>query len=69
MVPFCETPEQSAVAGVVGGLAGGGVGVALGFDPVGVALLSGFVGGFGDLGIHAVRRDEQFGEAVSRLRK
>jgi hypothetical protein len=65
---FCETPEQSAVAAVAGGLLGGAAGVALGLDVPGVALLAGLLGGLADLAAHVVRGDEQFRAAVERVR-
>lgn len=64
---FCDTPLQSVVASVVGGLIGGGLGVTLGFGVVGVALLAGILGGVGDLGVHVVRKDEQYCDAVEQV--
>ncbi|MFP4174662.1 MAG: hypothetical protein ACLFSW_02645 [Halobacteriales archaeon] len=66
---FCDTPGQSAVAAVAGGLIGGAVGATLGFGIVGVAVLAGVLGGAGDVAAHLIRRDEQFREAVSRVRR
>ncbi|MUV86146.1 hypothetical protein GJ631_06045 [Natronomonas sp. CBA1123] len=66
-VPFCDTPEQSAVVGVVAGLLGGAVGVVLGWGPVGVAVAAGVLAAIGDLGTHAVRGDEQFQKALEQL--
>jgi len=65
---FCDTPVQSAVAAVLGGLLGAVVGVSLGFGVVGVAVLAGVLGGAGDVAAHLVRRDEQFREAVAQVR-
>jgi outer membrane lipoprotein SlyB len=66
---FCETPGQSAVAAVLGGLLGGVLGVTLGFGVVGVAALAGVLGGTGDVVVHLFRRDEQFQEAVCQIRR
>ncbi|MCX2819678.1 MAG: putative oligopeptide transporter (OPT) family protein [Methanobacteriota archaeon] len=66
---FCDTPVQSAVAAVIGGLVGGLTAVSLGLGTVGVAVLAGVLGGAGDMIAHLVRRDEQFEEAVSRVRR
>lgn len=41
----------------------------LGFGIVGVVLLAGILGGLGDVGVHVVRNDEQFREAVARVRR
>ena len=65
---LCETPGQSAVAAVVGGLLGGAVGAGLGFGIVGVVALAGVLGGAGDVVAHIIRCDEQFREAVSDVR-
>lgn len=69
MIPFCETPRQSVVAGVIGGLLGGAVGISLGFGFVGVALFAGALGGLGDLSFHMLRGDDQFKKAVGTLRR
>jgi hypothetical protein len=53
-VPFCERSGQSAVVGVLSGLAGGGVGLAAGLGPVGVAALAGGLALAGELLGHAV---------------
>jgi hypothetical protein len=66
---FCETPGQSAVAALAGGFLGGAVGVSLGFGVIGVAALGGVLGGAGDVAAHLIRRDEQFREAVSQVRR
>jgi uncharacterized oligopeptide transporter (OPT) family protein len=66
---LCNSPIQSAIAAVVGGLLGGAAGVTLGFGIVGVVLLAGILGGLGDVGVHVVRNDEQFREAVARVRR
>lgn len=68
VISFCDTPGQSAAAGVTGGLVGGLAGVALGFDTAGVALLAGLLGGLADLGVHVVRGDPQFRAALARVR-
>jgi len=67
-IPFCDTPGQSALVGMAGGLLGGIAGIALGLDTVGVAVLAGVLGGGGDLGAHLLRRDEQFEAALAALR-
>ncbi|MFW5963678.1 MAG: hypothetical protein ACOCQM_02340 [Natronomonas sp.] len=66
-VPFCDTPEQSAVVGVIAGLLGGAVGVVLGWGPISVALTAGLLAVIGDIGTHAVRGDEQFRNALEQL--
>jgi hypothetical protein len=66
---FCDTPGQSVIASVVGGILGGVLGVTLGFGIVGVAVLAGILGGLGDVGVHVVRKDEQFREAVAQIRR
>jgi hypothetical protein len=53
-VPFCERPGQSAVVGVLSGLAGGAVGLAAGLGPAGVAGLAGGLALVGELLGHAV---------------
>lgn len=53
---------------MVGGLVGGLAGVTLGFGIVGVAVLAGALGGLGDIGVHVIRNDEQFREAVAEVR-
>lgn len=68
-MPFCDCPGQSVAAAVAAGLVGGAVGVAFGLSLTGVALLAGILGGLGDLGFHFVRRDEQFREALSSIRR
>jgi hypothetical protein len=65
---FCDTPAQSAVAAVLGGLGGGIAGLALGIDALSVVVLAGLLGGCLDLGAHLLRQDEQFRTAVSQVR-
>ncbi len=65
MIPFCDTPWQSVAAALVGGVAGGLGGLALGADPASVVGLAGTLDG---LAVHVVRRDPQFVAAVSALR-
>jgi hypothetical protein len=69
MALFCDTPRQSAVAAVAGGLLGGPPRVALGLDAVGVAVLAGLLGGLTDLGAHVVRGDAQFRAALAQVRE
>lgn len=64
----CDTPRQSAVAAVAGGLVGGAAGVAVGLDVLGVAVLAGLLGGLGDVGAHLLRGDAQFRAAVAQVR-
>ena len=66
---FCDTPGQSVIASVVGGLIGGVLGVTLGFGVVGVAVLAGTLGGLGDVGVHVIRKDEQYCDAVAQVRE
>jgi hypothetical protein len=68
-VPFCDCPGQSVAAAVAAGLLGGAAGVAFGLGLTGVALLAGVLGGLGDIGFHLVRRDDQFREALGRVRR
>lgn len=56
-VPFCDRSGQSAVVGVLSGLAGGGVGLAAGVGPVGVAALAGGLALAGELAGHALAGD------------
>lgn len=56
-LPFCETPEQSAVVAVLSGGLGGGIGVAAGLDVVGVAALAGALALAGEAVGHAARGD------------
>jgi hypothetical protein len=66
-IPFCDTPGQSVAAALLGGVAGGLAGLALGLDAVGVAVLAGGLGGLGDLLVHVLRGDPQFLAATDRL--
>ena len=66
---LCDSPLQSGITAVVGGIVGGVLGVTLGFGVVGVAVLAGLLGGLGDVGVHVVRKDEQFRKAVARFRR
>jgi len=69
VIPFCETPSQSALAAIVAGLSGGLLGVALGLDLLAVAVLAGVLGGLADLGAHVVRGDDQFRTALAQVRE
>lgn len=68
MIPFCDTPEQSVVVGLLSGLAGGGLGLAAGLDAVAVAALAGTLALGGEVGAHVVRGDQQWRDAVATLR-
>jgi hypothetical protein len=56
-LPFCETPEQSAVVATGSGLLGGGLGLTAGLDVAGVAALAGSLALVGELAGHAARGD------------
>lgn len=56
-VPFCDTPEQSAVIAVVSGLLAGGFGAVGGLDLLGVVFLAGGFALLGEFVGHAVRGD------------
>ncbi|WP_254830214.1 hypothetical protein [Haloglomus salinum] len=58
-LPFCDTPEQSAVIGVGSGLVGGGVGLAAGLDATGVVVLAGTLAFAGEMAGHAEAGDFQ----------
>lgn len=68
MIPYCETPWQSVVAAVGGGLIGGLVALLFGLAFIETLVLAGLLGGLGDLGAHLLRRDPQFEAAVARVR-
>ena len=65
--PFCDTPGQSAIVGVLAGLAGGLVGIALGLEPAGVVAVAAALALAGDLGAHLLRGDDQFRAAVRQV--
>lgn len=56
-LPFCDTPERMAIIGAVSGLVGGGVGLAAGFDVVGVVVLASVLAVAGELAGHAADGD------------
>ena len=66
-LPFCDTPERMAVIGAGSGLLGGGVGLAAGFDVVGVVALAGTLAVAGETAGHAVDGDLRrwFGSGAS----
>lgn len=66
-LPFCDTPEQSAVIGVGSGLLGGGIGLATGLDATGVVALAASLAFAGELAGHAAAGDFQrwFGRDAS----
>lgn len=66
---ICETPGQSVVAAITGGLGGGILGLWAGVAPLSAVVLAGVLGGCADLGAHLLRRDEQFQAAVASLRE
>lgn len=65
-LPFCDTPERMAIIGAGSGLMGGGVGLAAGFDVVGVVVLAGALAIAGEVAGHAVDGDfsRWFGRAA-----
>ena len=65
--PFCDTPGQSAIVGVLAGLAGGLVGIALGLETAGVVAVAAALALAGDLGAHLLRGDDQFRAAVRQV--
>lgn len=69
MIPFCDTPAQSAVAAVLGGLLGGVLALALGLDLLPALVLAGVLGGLADLFAHVVRGDDQFRAALAEIRQ
>ena len=69
MIPYCDSPAQSAVAAVLGGLLGGTLALAFGLSLPTTLLLAGLLGGCGDLLAHVVRGDPQFRAAVTRVRR
>jgi hypothetical protein len=66
-IPFCDTPGQSAIVGVLAGLAGGLAGIALGLETAGVVAVAAALALAGDLGAHLLRGDDQFRAAVRRV--
>lgn len=66
-VPFCDTPGQSALVGVLAGTLGGLLGVALDLTPATVVAVAALLAVAGDIGGHLVRRDDQFVAAVRQL--
>ena len=66
-IPFCDTPGQSAIVGVLAGLAGGLAGVALGLETAGVVAVAAALAFAGDVGTHLLRGDDQFRAAVRQV--
>jgi LytS/YehU family sensor histidine kinase len=66
-IPFCDTPGQSAIVGVLAGLAGGLAGVSLGLETAGVVAVAAVLALTGDVGAHLLRGDDQFQAAVRQV--
>ena len=66
-IPFCDTPGQSAIVGVLAGLVGGLAGLALGLETAGVVAVAAALAFAGDLGAHLLRGDDQFRAAVRQV--
>lgn len=56
-LPFCDTPERMAIVGAGSGLIGGGIGLAAGFDLLGVVVLASALAVAGELAGHAADGD------------
>jgi hypothetical protein len=56
-LPFCDTPERMAVISAGSGLMGGGVGLAAGFDVIGVVILASVLAVAGEMVGHAADGD------------
>ena len=67
MIPYCESPRQSLLAALVGGLLGTVFAGLLGLGVPETLVLAGGLGGLGDLGAHFLRRDPQFEAALAQL--
>ncbi|MFQ3319036.1 MAG: hypothetical protein ACI8UR_000217 [Natronomonas sp.] len=67
-VPFCDTPGQSVVIGLLAGAIGGAVGLLVGLQPLGVAVVAGMLALVGELAGHLLRGDQQFRDAVQQVR-
>jgi len=66
-IPFCDTPGQSALVGVLAGAVGGLVGLAAGLGTTGVVGVAAALAVVCDLGGHALRGDDQFRAAVRQV--
>ena len=66
-IPFCDTPGQSAIIGVLAGLAGGLAGLALGLETVGVVAVATVLALTVDVGAHLLRGDDQYRAAVRQV--
>lgn len=65
--PFCATPGQSVVVGLLAGVIGGLAGVAIGLEGAGVVALAAALAIGGELLAHAVRGDDQFRAAIRQV--
>lgn len=66
-VPFCDTPGQSAVVGVLAGGVGGIAGLAGDLGTPAVAALAGALAIVGELAAHGLRGDAQFRAAMRQV--
>lgn len=64
----CETPGQSAAVALVSGGVAGGVGLTLGVDSITVVAIAATLAVAGEGAAHAVRGDDQWRNAVARVR-
>ena len=64
----CETPGQSAVVALGSGGFAGGVGLALGVEPLAVIALAATLAVCGEVTAHVLRGDDQWRAAVARVR-
>lgn len=67
-VPFCDTPGQSVVVGLLSGAVGGLAGVAIGLGAPGVVTLAAALAIGGELLGHVVWGDQQFRAAIRQVR-
>jgi hypothetical protein len=64
----CETPGQSAAVALASGGVAGGAGLTLGVEPLAVVALAATLAVAGEVAAHAVRGDDQWRDAVARVR-